>query len=85
MIESGSKLTSAQKTKKATLRGTRVYRNIFEELQQRIRQGDWLPGERMPSITQLAKELQVGAGSMREALRSLQSIGQYRRQYPETF
>ena len=44
MIESGSKLTSAQKTKKATLRGTRVYRNIFEELQQRIRQGDWLPG-----------------------------------------
>jgi len=52
-----------------------VYHNIFEELQQRIRQGDWLPGERMPSISQLAKEFKVGAGSIREALRSMQSIG----------
>lgn len=57
------------------MHGTRVYHNIFEELQQRIRQGDWLPGERMPSIAQLAKEYHVGAGSIREALRSLQSIG----------
>ncbi len=56
-------------------RGNRVYHNILDELQQRILQGDWLPGERMPSIAQLAKELHVGAGSMREALRSLQSIG----------
>src|SRR4026209_1946813 len=56
-------------------RRNRVYHNIFEELQQRIRQGDWLPGDRMPSIAQLAKELQVGAGTIREALRSLQSIG----------
>lgn len=56
-------------------RRNRVYHNIFEELQQRIRQGDWLPGERIPSIMQLAKEFNVGAGSIREALRSLQSIG----------
>ena len=64
-----------QKSKRTTVHGTRVYHSIFEELQQRIRRGDWLPGERMPSIAQLAKELQVGAGSIREALRSLQSIG----------
>lgn len=75
MIEQDTKITSAQKTKKTGIRGNRVYHNIFEELQQRIRQGDWLPGERMPSISQLAKELKVGAGSIREALRSLQSIG----------
>ena len=75
MIEPEIKLTSAQKSKKAAVRGNRVYHNIFEELQQRIRQGDWLPGERMPSIAQLAKEMHVGAGSIREALRSLQSIG----------
>jgi GntR family transcriptional regulator, transcriptional repressor for pyruvate dehydrogenase complex len=62
-------------TKSAAVRGNRVYHSIFEELQQRIRQGDWLPGDRIPSITQLAKELQVGAGTIREALRSLQSIG----------
>ena len=57
------------------VRGNRVYHVVFEELQKRIRQGDWLLGERMPSITQLAKEMHVGTGSIREALRSLQSIG----------
>lgn len=75
MIGSDSRLTSAQKTTKAKGRRKRVYHGVFEDLQKRIRQGDWLPGERMPSITQLAKELHVGAGSIREALRSLQSIG----------
>jgi GntR family transcriptional regulator, transcriptional repressor for pyruvate dehydrogenase complex len=75
MIEPDLKLTSTHKTKKGAVRGNRVYNSIFEELQQRIRQGDWLQGERMPSIAQLAKEMHVGAGSIREALRSLQSIG----------
>jgi len=64
-----------EKTKKTTAQGSYVYHNIFEELQQRIRQGDWLAGERMPSITQLAKDYHAGAGSIREALRALQSIG----------
>ena len=75
MTESDSKLTSPVNSDKPAVRGNRVYENIFEELQQRIRQGDWLPGDRIPSIAQLAKELQVGAGTIREALRSLQSIG----------
>ncbi len=75
MTNSDSKLTSSRNSDKSVVRGNRVYHNIFEELQQRIRQGDWLPGDRIPSITQLAKELQVGAGTIREALRSLQSIG----------
>ncbi len=75
MTESDSKLTSSVNSDKTAVRGNRVYHNIFEELQQRIRQGDWLPGDRIPSITQLAKELHVGAGTIREALRSLQSIG----------
>ena len=57
------------------VRGNRVYNTVFDDLQQRIRQGDWLPGERLPSITRLAKELQVGTSSVREALRALQSIG----------
>jgi GntR family transcriptional repressor for pyruvate dehydrogenase complex len=62
-------------TDSAPAQGPRVYQAIFEDLQKRIRQGDWLPGERLPSITQFAKELNVSAGSLREALRSLQSIG----------
>jgi GntR family transcriptional regulator, transcriptional repressor for pyruvate dehydrogenase complex len=75
MLEQDLKLISAQKTKKVTVHRNRVHHSIFKDLQQRIRQGDWLVGERMPSISQLAKEFHVGAGSMREALRSLQSIG----------
>jgi DNA-binding FadR family transcriptional regulator len=56
-------------------RGNRVYGGVLEQLQHRIREGEWLPNQRLPSIPQLAKELGVGAGSVREALRSLQSIG----------
>ena len=75
MVMTNPSDTMAKKPKKTATHGTRVHHNIVEELQQRIRQGDWLPGERMPSIAQLARELKVGAGSVREALRSLQSIG----------
>jgi GntR family transcriptional repressor for pyruvate dehydrogenase complex len=75
MAEANAKDTRPQESKKTAARGTHIYHNVFEELQQRIRRGDWLPGERMPSIAQLARDLQVGAGSLREALRSLQSIG----------
>lgn len=75
MIKPDSKKTPAKKLKKAAVRGRLVYHNVIEKLQQRIRQADWLPGDRLPSIAQLAKEMHVGAGSIREALRSLQSIG----------
>ena len=54
---------------------TPIYQNIYEVLQQRVRGGEWLPGERLPSIVQLAKEMEAGTGSVREALRSLESIG----------
>jgi len=74
MAEPRSKLSATQKTKKASTQGNRVHKNIFEELQQRIRQGDWLPGDRIPSITQLSKEMHVSTGSVREALRSLETI-----------
>ena len=75
MVEPDPPLTPNLKSKKGKVQGSRVYHHIFEKLQDRIRGGDWLPGERIPSITQLAQEFRVGAGSIREALRSLQSIG----------
>ena len=56
-------------------RGRPVYSAVFEALQADIREGRWAPGERLPSITQLAKDFHVGTGSIREALQSLQSIG----------
>ncbi len=52
-----------------------VFQLVFSDLKQRIRRGEWLPGERIPSIIRLAKELHISTGSVREALRSLQSIG----------
>lgn len=75
MVESDPPLTPNLESKKGKVQGSRVYHHIFEKLQDRIQGGDWLPGERIPSITQLAQEFRVGAGSIREALRSLQSIG----------
>ena len=66
---------SLQDSKKAAVNEHSLHSTILDELQNRIRQGSWLPGERLPSIAQLAKEFHVGAGSIREALRSLQSIG----------
>jgi GntR family transcriptional repressor for pyruvate dehydrogenase complex len=52
-----------------------VYTAVLADLSERIRRGDWLPGTRLPSINRLAGELKVGAGTVREALRSLQSMG----------
>lgn len=66
---------SAAGGERARPRAHPVYTSVFEELQERIRRGDWLPGTRLPSITRLAQELRVGTGSVREALQSLQSIG----------
>lgn len=52
-----------------------VHQWVFDTLKQQIQRGEWLPGEKMPSIAQLSKHLKTGIGSLREALRSLQSLG----------
>jgi GntR family transcriptional repressor for pyruvate dehydrogenase complex len=74
MAEQEPKTTPVRISKNAAANERSVHHAVFEKLQQRISLGEWLPGERMPSISQLAKEFQVGSGSIREALRSLQSI-----------
>lgn len=55
--------------------GHRIFHVVFDDFRQRIRRGEWLPGERLPSITRLATDLHVSTTSVREALRSLQGIG----------
>jgi GntR family transcriptional repressor for pyruvate dehydrogenase complex len=57
------------------MHGNRVFQSVLEEIGHRIRGGEWLPGARLPSITRLANELAVSTASVREALRSLQSMG----------
>ncbi len=71
----GIGLATAARPDEVPTQSNLVFRVVFDELKQRIRQGEWLPGARLPSITQLAKDLTVSTGSVREALRSLQSIG----------
>ncbi|GAB4431819.1 MAG: FadR/GntR family transcriptional regulator [Chloroflexi bacterium OHK40] len=58
--------------------GARVFQTLSDDLMQRIRAGEWLPGERLPSISQLALRMGASAGSVREALRSLESAGMVR-------
>ncbi len=65
----------AQPPPEEAARGAPVFRTVMDDLQHRIRRGEWLPGQRLPSITQLARDLGVGTGSVREALQSLQSVG----------
>ncbi|MBK9715761.1 MAG: FadR family transcriptional regulator [Kouleothrix sp.] len=74
-VDHGRALAPAIRRDEAAAQGNPVFQVVFDELKQRIRRGEWLPGERLPSIAQLAKELGASTGSVREALRSLQSIG----------
>ncbi len=56
----------------------RVFQTVSDDLIQRLRTGEWLPDERLPSIAQLARNLGASTGSVREALRSLESAGMVR-------
>lgn len=74
-VDQGHALAPAIRRDEAIVQANPVFQVVFDELKQRIRRGEWLPGERLPSIARLAKELGASTGSVREALRSLQSIG----------
>jgi GntR family transcriptional regulator, transcriptional repressor for pyruvate dehydrogenase complex len=68
-------VASATERDEAVAQYVPVFQVVFEALKQRIQSGEWLPGERLPSIARLAKELNVSTTSVREALRSIESIG----------
>jgi GntR family transcriptional repressor for pyruvate dehydrogenase complex len=48
---------------------------ILNELTKRIDQEEWRPGAKLPSLTELAKEYQIGVSTVREALRILENRG----------
>ncbi len=54
---------------------SQVYLSVVDNIQQSIRAGEWLPGQRLPSITELGARYAVGTGSVREAIRTLESRG----------
>jgi len=57
------------------LKKTRLYEEIVKQLVELIKQGKLQPGDKLPSERQLAEDLQVSRTAIREALRSMESMG----------
>ena len=53
----------------------KLYEDVANRLQERIRTEQWRAGERLPPETELAKEFDVSRSTVREAIRSLQIAG----------
>lgn len=52
-----------------------LYVQISELLHREIAAGHWMPGERLPTEAQLAKDLDVAVGTLRKALGALEKDG----------
>src|SRR5215472_459434 len=52
-----------------------VHSRLAEQLESRIRQGVYQPGQRLPSEHRLARELGVSRGTLRQALSPLRERG----------
>ncbi|CAM4238958.1 FCD domain-containing protein [Paenibacillus alkaliterrae] len=48
-----------------------TYEAVYDEIKRRIRDGVWMPGDRLPTLEELAADLNVGISSVREAVRIL--------------
>lgn len=48
---------------------------LLDAFRNRILSGEYAPGTRLPTISELAAEFQVSKGSIREAMRALQMVG----------
>ncbi|MFZ5856852.1 MAG: FadR/GntR family transcriptional regulator [Chloroflexota bacterium] len=60
---------------KLNLRGEALYKAVCDHIKQYIIENNLKPGDPLPSEGQLADDLGVGRGSVREAVKSLQSLG----------
>nr|CDQ32797.1 L-lactate utilization operon repressor [Virgibacillus halodenitrificans] len=58
-----------------TIRSQRLYRQIADQLQQLIRDGEFPPGSLLPPERDLAQQLGVSRASVREALIALEVVG----------
>jgi DNA-binding GntR family transcriptional regulator len=59
----------------AVLRQVPIAEQVTQELHERILEGVYNPGERLPSESELADELSVSRGSVRSAMASLATAG----------
>ena len=59
----------------SAIRQSKVSEDIVDQIKRLIREGQLKPGERLPSERQLARILEVGRSSLREAINSLALMG----------
>lgn len=52
-----------------------IYQQIMDEIKQRIATGDWVPGQKLPSVRELAIEAGVNPNTMQKALAELEREG----------
>lgn len=57
------------------VRRVRAYEAIVEQVEMAIRNGELMPGDRLPSERELMKQFQLSRSTIREALRVLESKG----------
>ena len=51
------------------------YRSVSAALRERIRAGEWLPGEQIPSVRKIGQQYGVSIGTARRALAVLSEEG----------
>jgi len=66
---------SPRQTINSPHRGTSLGRQVAQHLRSRIMQGEFIPGARMPSETQIAQEYRVSRVTVRTAVKLLESQG----------
>ena len=52
-----------------------IYQQIMDGIKQRIASGDWAPGQKLPSVRDLAVEAGVNPNTMQKALAQLEQEG----------
>ncbi|MCI8338103.1 MAG: GntR family transcriptional regulator [Lachnospiraceae bacterium] len=52
-----------------------LYQQIMDGIKQRIATGDWVPGQKLPSVRELAVEAGVNPNTMQKALAELEREG----------
>lgn len=52
-----------------------IYLQLIEQVEQRIISGDYHPGDKLPSVRELAKEAAVNPNTMQRALATLEQSG----------
>ncbi len=54
---------------------SKLYEDVARRITEMVRDGEWLPGERIPTENALAERFEVGRSTVREAVKSLQIAG----------